>query len=561
MDIQIDRKVPAVMADGTTLYSDVYRPKAPGRYPVIVERVAYELDSRLAPYAEWYAQRGYVFVGQNSRGTYGSEGEFDPFADDGWGENRDGYETIEWAAAQQWSNGNVGTMDGSWSGLTQNLLAPTRPPHLRTMFLRMAPARRMGIKGGIPVIAFRMFWASQFLQQAKHSSANDTLRAAIPELEKTLANPAELLARLPAGELPVIDKIAPQVGRLMRRSVSDPFFDQIDATMQVSQIDVPILHLGGWFDNLLSDTLAMFTGVRASGFSESARDGQRLLIGPWVHGPMEPDNSAQGDLEYGPEASLGINQFRLRWFDYWLKGDQNGLMELPQVRLFVMGPNHWRDFDSWPPPSASEVKLFLHRETDLAGAAGLKFDKPEEEDSSTSFDYDPFDPVPAHSGAEGSKAAGPIDLAPSEGRKIVFTSAPLKKPLTVIGPITARLYAKSSARDTDWFVTLTDVYPDGRSIRVQEGALRARYREGLDHESLMEPGKPYLFEVDMVATAQVFAPGHCVRVAITSSRFPPMERNMNTGGVNQDETTGVVAHNTVLHDRNHPSHVALSVLK
>ena len=298
--------------------------------------------------------------------------------------------------------------------------------------------------------------------------------------------------------------------------------------------------------------------------SEHTRDSQRLLIGPWVHGPMEPNIARQGDLDFGPDASLGINELRLRWFDPWLKGEENGANDLPRVRLFVMGPNHWRDFDTWPPPGATERKLYFRAASSSGQSPDgglLSFEPPSVDEASTSYEYDPFDPVPRTRASEGSIANGPIDVAAGESRKTVFTSAPLEKPLTVIGPLSMNLFAKSSARDTDWFVTLTDVYPDGRSIRVQEGALRARYREGLDHEALMEPGRPYLFEIDMRATAQVFAPGHRIRLAITSSQFPPVERNMNTGGVNRDETSGVAASNSVLHEREHPSHVVLPVMQ
>lgn len=550
----IDRKVPSVMRDGTILYSDVYRPKAEGRYPVIVERVAYELDSRLEPYAEWYASRGYVFVGQNSRGTFWSEGEWVPFADDGWGERQDGYDTIEWAAAQPWSNGSVGTVDGSWSGHTQNLLAPTRPPHLKAMFARMAPAR-WGDNQGVDNIVLRVLILKQLLIQAQHLSASPEERSHIEELESLNNSPVEVISELPSRNLPFTDDHHPGIAKGFNKSLGGPLNSHIDATLKVSEIDVPIFHLGGWFDLFLPDTLDMFTGVSENGYSEQTRKSQRLLVGPWVHGPVEPDASKQGDLEFGPDAVLGINQFRKRWFDHYLNGDQNGADDLPRVQLFVMGPNHWRNFDTWPPPGTKDTKLFL-------GESSLSFDAPTEESSSTSYDYDPFDPVPYYGGGRpGFDGLGPIDMTPGEDRMNVFTSAPLEKPITVIGSMSLKLYASSSAKDTDWFVTLTDVYPDGRSIRIRDGELRARYREGLDREVLMEPDQPYLFDIDLSATALEFAAGHRIRIAITSSQFPSRERNMNTGGVNNEETSGIVAHNTILHERDHPSHIVLPVME
>ena len=550
----IDRKVPSVMRDGTTLYSDVYRPKAEGRYPVIVERVAYELDHRLEPYAEWYASRGYVFVGQSSRGTYWSEGEWVPFADDGWGERQDGYDTIEWAAAQPWSNGNVRTMDGSWSGHTQNLLAVTRPPHLKTMFNRMAPAQ-LGGSDGIGGNMLGALVLKQLLIQAQHPSASPELRSHIEELESLNNNLAEVLSVLPSRSLPFADDHHPGIVKAFNKSLGGPLDSHIDVTLKVSEIDVPIFHLGGWFDVFLLHTLEMFTGVSENGRTEQTRQSQRLIIGPWVHGQVEPDASQHGDLEFGPEAVLGINEFRKRWFDHYLNGEQNGAHDLPRVQLFVMGPNHWRNFDSWPPPGTKDTKLFL-------GESSLSVDAPTEESSSTSYDYDPSDPVPYYDGGRsGFDAIGPIDVAPGEDRMNVFTSDPLDKPITVIGSMSLKLFDSSSAKDTDWFVTLNDVYPNGRSLRIRDGALRARHREGLDREVMMEPGQPYLFDIDLSATALEFAAGHRIRIAITSSQFPPRERNMNTGGVNNEETSGIVAHNTILHERDHPSHIVLPVME
>ena len=254
-------------------------------------------------------------------------------------------------------------------------------------------------------------------------------------------------------------------------------------------------------------------------------------------------------------AVLGINEFRKRWFDHYLNGEQNGANELPRVQLFVMGPNHWRNFDIWPPPGTKDTKMFL-------GDGSLSFDTPTEESSSTSYDYDPFDPVPCYGGGRpGFDALGPIDITPGEDRMNVFTSEPLEKPITVIGSMSLKMYASSSAKDTDWFVMLTDVYPGGHSIRIRYGELRARHRYGLDREVFMELGQSYLFDIDLSATALEFAAGHRVRIAIISSQFTPRERNMNTGGVNKEETSGIVAYNTILHERDHPSHIFLPVME
>jgi predicted acyl esterase len=555
-EIVVDRKVPSVMSDGTILYSDVYRPKAEGRYPVLVERVPYDLDGRLAPYAEWYASRGYVFVGQNTRGSFWSEGELAPFIDDGLGGHRDGYTTIEWAAAQQWSNGNVGTMDGSWSGYTQNFLAPTRPPHLKAGFHRMAPAFLM--QSGVEFLYVRYFAAVLLLSQANHPSANAELIALIPKLQATVSDPTPFMELLPSGLRPFADEIAPKFVSRLDTSPADPVFWEMDASQHASEIGHPIFHLGGWFDTYLPDTLAMYSKIREGGFTEAARESQRMLIGPWVHGPLEPDNRYQADLDFGPNAVLGINEFRKRWFDHWLKGEKNGADEMPPVRLFVMGENQWRDYDSWPPPGTTDTKLFLQR-GDPDGA--LSFEPSQDDESYTEYDYDPLKPTKSPHWTKAFDSFGPFDLSEHERGRITFTSAPLSRPITIVGQVILRLFASSSAIDTDWFAHVTDVQPDGKAYKVLEGALRARYREGLDHEAFLEPGKPYLFEIDMRATAQLFEVGHRIRLSISSSQFPMYGRNLNTGGVNQEETEVMVAHNIILHDQDHPSHLVLPVME
>jgi uncharacterized protein len=348
-EIVIDRKVPCVMRDGTTLYGDVYRPKAVGRYPVIVEPIAYELDSRTKNYAEWYSSRGYVFVGMNSRGTYWSEGEWRPMVDDAWGENQDGYDTIEWAAAQPWSNGNVGTMDGSWSGMTQYLLAPTRPPHLKTLFSRMGPASPIAFDGIPGTQGMWIFMLQQLLTQAEHPSAGPKLRALVPVMKRLLSDPMDTLSVLPGGTHPFFEEHFPDMKMPLFRSPSDPSTADTDAISMVSEIDVPIFHLGGWYDVFLPYTLAMFNGVKENGRSKATRDSQRLLVGPWVHGPYSPENPVQGDLDFGSGSTIEMNEFRKSWFDNRLNAEDNGADDLPRIRLFVMGANEWRNFDEWPP--------------------------------------------------------------------------------------------------------------------------------------------------------------------------------------------------------------------
>jgi putative CocE/NonD family hydrolase len=551
------------MRDGTVLRADVYRPTGEGRYPVIVERVAYELVNRTAPYAEFYASRGYVFVGQNTRGSFWSEGQFTVARDDGWGDRKDGYDTIEWCAEQPWSNGRIGTMDGSWSGLTQYLLAPTRPPHLVTMFVRQGPSG-LYPAGGIRSLAMaRMFWIGQFIERLKHESAPAGSRHRASELEKAVADGGRIFQHLPAGENPWLDDIAPFLKEDVDHPDYGPYWSDHDTRRMAHEIDVPVFHLAGWYDSLLPSSLAMYEGIRRRGLTQATREGQRLLVGPWIHGPMAPDRSVAGELDHGPEASLGLNEFRLRWFDFWLKGEKNAAMDGAPVRVFLMGANRWLDLTDWPPPGVTYTPMYLRAGIGRDGASlnngTLSFEQPQEDEPPDSFEYDPSTAVPTVAMTAKQQGA-PADHRPIEGRLLTYSSAVLEEDLAVVGPIRMVLFATSDCPDTDWFVRLLDVWPAGRSLNVQRGSLRARYRGSLESPELMQPGRVYRFDIDVSATAQVFKAGHRIRVHVTSSEFPPFERNMNTGGVNARESTGRVAQNAVIHSRGQPSHIVLPIL-
>ena len=559
-EITIDRKVAVPMRDGTILYADVYRPVTPGRYPVIVERVGYELDYRVGPYAAFFATRGYVFVGQNTRGKFWSEGEHD-FGNDGWGERQDGYDTIEWAGTRAWSSGRVGTMDGSYSGYTQYALAPTRPPHLISMFVRSGPSNlhRDFAPGGAQR-DLRAGIARHLLFELKHESAAPGSGSVIARIEEALADPELISGQLPLREnLALAGVDSPDNDPLMEifdHPDYGPYWEPANALSKLHEADVPIFHLSGWFDFLMPATIAAYETVSRDGHSEFARDNQRLMVGPWQHGEFAPDEQSLGELEFGSDASIGLNEFRLCWFDRWLKNVQNDSVEWPRVRLFVMGDNQWEDHDEWPPVDVVYTQMYFHEgsgrtEESLNGGV-LSFDVPDDSEQSDSYDYDPMDPV------RGAPPAS--DMTSIEGRILTYTSSVLDRDLKVVGPVRVILHASSSALDTDWIVRLCDVWPDGRSIGLQVGAMRARYRDSFEKPELMTPGEVYTFEVDLSATANVFKAGHRIRLHVTSSDFPGLGRNFNTGGINAAETVGIVAHNTIFHDASRPSHVLLPVI-
>lgn len=360
------------------------------------------------------------------------------------------------------------------------------------------------------------------------------------------------LQRLPIRSFPPIEGAADWYFEWLAHPDGDAYWSTIDVDPQFGAIDVPALHVGGWFDLFLDATLRTFAGL-------GRRREQRLVIGPWCHWAADVDKRFVGELDFGPEANVDFDAIRVKWYDTTLRSDRKP--ELPTVRLFVMGDNHWYDFDDWPPQGTTYQRLFLRGGTGPSAESlnngRLTFEAPLEREPPDRFTYDPLDPVRS---LVGYPFTGPYDHQSIECRVLTFTSEVLTEPLTIIGPVRTVLYAESSAPDTDWVVRLCDVWPDGRSMSVCDGILRARYRTSFEHPQLMSPAQAYRFEIDLWATAQVFQPGHRFRVHVTSSDFPRYARNLNTGEDPNDEVQPRVAVNTIFHDAMYASHVLLPVL-
>jgi putative CocE/NonD family hydrolase len=559
------------MRDGARLKADLYVPKGPGPWPVLVERTPYnketsvELTVKSPPF---FASRGYAVVFQDVRGRFKSEGEFYPFRDDGWGANRDGYDTIEWLAAQKWCNGKVATMGGSYSGHTQYSLAPTAPPHLTAQFVRESVADYHDgwvYRGGALELGFGLRWAvtHTFNNDAHLPSGSEgaRVRGVLASAVKELP---DWYRFLPLAQMPLLRGLSDWWYEWLAHPDDGPYWWQWNVSARHPEVETPIYHLGGWFDTFLKGTLDNFAGISSRARSPKARNGQRLIIGPWPHGPQNVSISRWGDFDFGPEAVQDFNELRLPWYDYWLKGLDSGLMAEPPARIFTMGANRWQYFDTWPPRDSREVRLYFS-----GGPAGsseslndgrLIDDVPRGIEGADSYLYDPADPVETLGGSTlGSSDPGPIDQRRVEPRCLTYTSEPLAADLEVSGRVKAVLFAMSSAPDTDWVVRLCDVHPDGASRLVAEGILRARYRESAEVQRLLTPGQVYPFEVDLWSTSNMFLTGHRVRVTVTSSCFPRWDRNLNTGGPFGLEAEGRPAINTVLRDRFRPSHIVLPV--
>jgi hypothetical protein len=337
-----------------------------------------------------------------------------------------------------------------------------------------------------------------------------------------------------------------------------PFWEASSLATRYNEVETPMLHVAGWFDFFLDGTLRAFQGLQARARTDEARRAQRLLIGPWIHGPAATAERRAGEVDFGPQAVVDLTTQRLRWYDHWLKGVPDGALDGSPVRAFLMGANRWLDLDTWPPSGLTHRPLYLRRGAGPSAASlnggGLSFQPPDRAGGEDSFEYDPRHPVPS---LIAYPQLGPTDHRPVEGLMLTYTSDVLEQDLPAVGPVAAVLHAASSAPDTDWVVRLCDVWPDGRSLSVCDGILRARYRDSLARPAPLTPGRTHRLRVDLSSTAHVFLAGHRLRLQVTSSDFPRYDRNLNTGGPFGTESAPRVAHNTVYHDAARPSHLLL----
>jgi len=561
-DVVIENLVPIRMRDGVTLYADVYRPAKPGRYPVLVSRTPYSTERYPSAYADavFFARRGYVFVYQDVRGRHESEGKWEPFRND----IEDGYDTIEWAARQSWSNGKVGMQGGSYLGHVQWRAAMAAPPSLVCIAPLVAATSLyhdwVTLNGGWR-LSFNFGWGPVRQESRIMQNTGPHTMADGPEG----LSYDRVLRHLPLiGMQELLGRNAQFYRDWIRHPDYDDYWKPLNAEEVFDRITVPALNIGGWFDIFSQGTLRGYMGLRQKGKTEAARRGTRLLIGPWGHGPSRKT----GDIDFGPDALIDVDAVQLRFFDYWLKGIDNGLDREPPVAVFVMGENVWRREEDYPLPRARARRLYLEsdgRANTLHGDGRLRWEPPRADSPPDRYRYDPENPVPSLGGNNccGTPTpAGPVDQRPIEqrGDVLVYTSDFLAEPVEVTGPVKVVLYAASDAPDTDFIAKLVDVFPDGRAINVAEGIVRARYRESLSAPKLLEPGRVYAFTIDLVGTSNVFRRGHRIRLDVTSSHFPQFDRNPNTGEPFGLSAKVRIANQTVHHSRQYPSHIELPVV-
>ena len=574
--VTVQRHLPMRTRDGITLYADVYRPDAPGKFPVLVCRTPYDKSQDLAlTEKDYFPPRGYALVVQDTRGRFSSEGDFYPFVH----EALDGYDTIEWAATLPWSNGVVGTVGQSYLGLVQYYAAPTRPPHLKALCPVSGPVtyfQNCVYRRGV----FELGWMlTYFTFMARNTLARKGIYDREgPILDNYIARPDIPISPLKADafrHLPLSDwaerlgKGAPYFADYLKHWKDDSYWTETDLRNRCDTVAAPVLHVGSWYDAFQYDTLAMYTAMRDNAATPEARRGQKLIIGPWAHlmPYAVPTSRGTGEIDFGPAAKIELHAIQLRWFDQHLKGLATGILEEPPVRLFVMGENRWRDESEWPLKRTSYTRVFLHSRGSANSSSGdgsLSLAAPSTDEAADNYIYDPTDPVPTCGGTALGLAPGVYDQGEIERRKdvLVYTGEPLADALEITGPVSMKLFAASSAPDTDFMAKLIDVRPDGYAHNLAEGVVRARFRESLSDPSPITPGKTYEYDIDMWATSHVFKRGHRVRLEITSSNFPRYDRNPNTGhdfGLDTD-TELRPARQTILHLPGSASHLVLPVI-
>lgn len=569
----IDRNVPAQMRDGVILHADVWRPNAEGRFPVLLLRTPYGKQvPQLLPSAGVDAVRsvaeGYVVILQDTRGRGMSGGEWSFEC-----EGDDGYDTVEWAASLPYSDGNVGMYGISYLAFAQWMAALEKPPHLKALFVQQfgTSIHSFMAQGGAFHHGGALLWAAIQAPEVilKRVAAGENVLASLGELDVMMNSLTDACMKLPlSGSHDFITRFSPFYDEWMSKLDDEMYWRSTDVLSRVGEIDIPVFHLGGWYDIYNGDVPGLFEGMCRGGGSESTRNSQKLLMGPWVHALNGSDYITEPHMGTRASALIcDIPGMHLRWFDHWLKGKDTGMLGEAPVRIFVMGDNAWREEQEWPLARTLWTNLYLRSEggaNTRHGDGRLDREHASAPEPSDTFTYDPANPVPSWGGPNLLPAAnfGPKEQSRIECRDdvLVYTTPPLDEDVEVTGPVTAMLYATTSAADTDWTVKLVDVHPDGAAYGVVDGIVRARYRNGPWKAEPIEPGRAYAYEVDLKATSIVFKRGHRIRVQISSSNFPRFARNTNSGGPLATDERLCVAHQVVLHDAAHPSHIRLPVI-
>jgi len=583
------------MRDGVVLRANVFRPDGEGAYPGLLLRTPY---GKPAGGHDRYVRAGYAVVTQDSRGRYASDGEFVPFTEQHTGDAEDGYDSVEWLAAQPWCNGRVGTFGASYNAWMQWETARLRPPHLVAMCAYTIPLELTAVDwcGAFRAGRRIKWWLTTIAPdlRRRHGLPGPHTPAEARQLWDEVEQ-AHWVGYLPWKRFP--DHLPPGLAEYAAEWLDEPHrrpwgFDRVHG-----EVEVPNLDFSGWYDHC-NDTMHHLAGMQANGRTEAAREQTRLIIGPWNHPGL--GKRQIGDIDFGPQAELDLPDLIVRWFDYWLKGQANGTDCEPAVRYFVMGANQWKATTTWPLPGTTPASYLLSGDSGAAGADGggrlcaangqAEAAASDAAAASSSYRYDPRDPVPTLWGK--AWFTSPADRRQLEHRRDIlrFRTEPLAEDVEVVGYPEVVLHVSSTAPDTDFFARLVDEHPGadpdgagsgcseadelaaavessgepqpevaGPALEVCYGMVRVRHRNTYEREELVEPGQVVELRIELGATACRFQAGHRIRLEITSSDFPNHDRNHNTGGDDLAETEMTPATQTVYHTEALPSRLILPV--
>jgi putative CocE/NonD family hydrolase len=559
-----EKNVEVPMRDGVVLRADVRRPAADGKYPVLIFRTPYDKAEGDPDNERTFAEavkRGYAMVIQDVRGRYASDGEFVPYENEG----KDGYDTIEWAAAQPWSTGEIGTFGLSYPGAVQWLAAVENPPHLKAMVPAMcfSTLREFIYFGGV----FESAWAGWTYKYMtpdtrvkKDLPGPKTVDAARAEWDR-LCGDDVFQGWLPSLEMPYMKDTAPYHYSWLEHQPYDPWWDWGDLCNKYGNVKAAVLNLSGWYDEPYGTQggIANYLGLlKSRAGADNPRT--RLIIGPWIHGVDATGSTSSGDRTFAESARIDYHAMVLDWLDHYVRGIDNGVSGWPNVRIFSMGKDYWLESDAWPVHGLSEMPLYFVP-TNPESAHGILQSEPASEDGASSFVSDPEKPVRDEFGT----SFGAFDLRSLAGRQdvLTFDMPTAEKDLEVIGHIKAEVYASSDAPDFDLYVKLLDVASDGTAFNLESAGhevIRASYRDKTPERKLLKPGEVVKLSFENLLTANTFKQGHHLRVCIMASWFPTYARNLQTGELETTSKEMRKAEIRIHHGPQYPSRLVLPVL-
>ncbi|MFB6079212.1 MAG: CocE/NonD family hydrolase [Halarchaeum sp.] len=568
-DHRVKKDVMVEMRDGVKLATDVHLPEGDEPFPTLVHRTPYNKnEDDPVGTMSGAIDRGFAVVQQDMRGRFSSEGWFESFYD-----AKDGYETIEWAADQDWSTGKVGMYGTSFRGMTTIQALKEDPPSLVAAAPLVTPANfynDLQYMGGANNLGTSLAWtASNSMSQIGRLGVSkqeaDELRS---EIKQVFSNWPESAAYLPEIDIPALDQ---GVAQYWRDWLSHPTFDnywkELDILADVEDVSTPMVHAGGWYDIFLQGYTSLFAAIEERG-PDVVRENQHMVLGPWSH-PTYPSADPVGERDFGADSAYDLGaDLVFPWFDYWLKDEGDGLDSYATVQYFQMGADEWRTAENWPPADATPTPRYLTGSApdDPVSQGGLSSEKPAS--GSSTYEYDPMDPTPTKGGPLHMgplQTAGVVDQRPVEKRDdvLTYTSERLSEDLEIAGDVGATLYVESTAPDTDFVVRLVDVGPDGYAMNVTEGALRTRYRHSFEDPEYMETGAVHELAIDVRPVAHTFEAGHRLRLDVTSSSFPKLDRNPNTkvAVARATEEDFETATQTIHHSSEYASKITLPVME